>query len=199
MTDEAAAGFLARWARRKEQGKAHAVRPADWPTVRQPTPGTVAAAPAVEVGVEVEVAVPLPDESAADSVAARPATEPLPTLADVARLDHESDFSRFVTPGVDEGVKQAAMKKLFSDPHFNVMDGLDTYIDDYGKPDPIPLAMLRQMTQSKVLRLFEDDDKDDPATPPTTEPSPPTDDDADLRLQQDDAAGRPGPDQGARA
>ena len=30
------------------------------------------------------------------------------------------------------------MKKLFSDPHFNVMDGLDTYIDDYGKPDPIP-------------------------------------------------------------
>ena len=32
------------------------------------------------------------------------------------------------------------MKKLFSDPHFNVMDGLDTYIDDYGKPDPIPLV-----------------------------------------------------------
>ena len=32
----------------------------------------------------------------------------------------------------------AAMKKLFTDPHFNVMDGLDIYIDDYRKPDPLP-------------------------------------------------------------
>ncbi len=47
------------------------------------------------------------------------------------------------------------MRKLFSDPHFNVMDGLDTYIDDYGKPDPIPESMLRQLNQSKLLRLFE--------------------------------------------
>ena len=44
------------------------------------------------------------------------------------------------------------MKKLFSDPHFNVMDGLDTYIDDYGKPDPIPLSMLRRMNQSAGAR-----------------------------------------------
>ena len=36
------------------------------------------------------------------------------------------------------------MKKLFSDPHFNVMDGLDTYIDDYGKPDPLPLVDAAQ-------------------------------------------------------
>ena len=53
------------------------------------------------------------------------------------------------------------MKKLFADPHFNVMDGLDTYIDDYGKPDPIPLAMLRQMNQSKFLRLFDDDEEEE--------------------------------------
>jgi hypothetical protein len=33
-------------------------------------------------------------------------------------------------------VRNAALKKLFTDPHFNVMDGLDVYIDDYGKPDP---------------------------------------------------------------
>ena len=51
------------------------------------------------------------------------------------------------------------MKKLFSDPHFNVMDGLDTYIDDYGKPDPIPPSMLRQMVQSKFLGLFDDEDE----------------------------------------
>ena len=132
-------------------------------------------------------------------------------MADVALLTRESDYSRFVSPGIDEGVKRAAMKKLFTDPHFNVMDGLDTYIDDYGKPDPIPLSMLKQMNQSKVLRLFDTEDEDDkksesaettliePATEPVTELKPPPDDNPDLRLQQDDAAGRPGPDQGARA
>jgi hypothetical protein len=82
---------------------------------------------------------------------------PLPTLADVAALTPDADFSRFVMPGVDERVQHAAMKKLFAAPHFNVMDGLDTYIDDYGKPDPIPEAMLRRMTQSKFLRLFDEE------------------------------------------
>jgi hypothetical protein len=127
----------------------------------------------------------------------------------VALLSPESDYSRFVGSGVDEGVKRAAMKKLFADPRFNVMDGLDTYIDDYGKPDPIPLAMLRQMNQSKILRLFDEDEGEDdgnaktiadPASPaPLSEPAEPSDEDPDLRLQQDDAAGRPGPDQGAGA
>ncbi len=51
------------------------------------------------------------------------------------------------------------MKKLFSDPHYNVMDGLDIYIDDYGKPDPIPLEMLRRMAQSHALGLFADDEE----------------------------------------
>ena len=37
------------------------------------------------------------------------------------------------------------------------MDGLDTYIDDYGKPDPIPLSMLRRMNQSAVLGLFDEE------------------------------------------
>jgi len=114
-------------------------------------------------------------------------------------------------------VKSAAMKKLFSDPHFNVMDGLDTYIDDYNKPDPIPLAMLRQMNQSKLLRLFDDDEKrgGEPDDNRPTEPmngvaqAPPSavtapeliadDHDADLQLQPDDAAGRPGPGEGSGA
>ena len=100
------------------------------------------------------------------------------------------------------------------------MDGLDTYIDDYGKPDPIPESMLRLMRQSKFLGLFDDEEKEPPsqpagaATPPAETPVTPaganpsaarkepeeiSDEDTDLRLQQDDAAGRPGPDQGARA
>ena len=191
---EETSGFLSRWARRKEQVRTGlAVAP-------EPVAGApVVVAPIASVVTEAEVQV----------VEEAPAAEPLPTMSDVALLTRESDYSRFVSPGIDEGVKRAAMKKLFADPHFNVMDGLDTYIDDYGKPDPIPLSMLKQMNQSKVLRLFEVEDDDqnksaettliEPATEPITELKPPPDDDPDLRLQQDDAAGRPGPDQGARA
>src|SRR5438445_13753180 len=50
----------------------------------------------------------------------------LPTLDDVAGLNQDSDFSPFLAPGVDETVKRSALKKLFANPHFNVMDGLDT-------------------------------------------------------------------------
>jgi len=35
------------------------------------------------------------------------------------------------------------------------MDGLDIYIDDYGKPDPLPEGWLQLMNQSKTLHLFE--------------------------------------------
>jgi hypothetical protein len=133
-------------------------------------------------------------------------------MDDVARLTAESDFSRFTAPDVDDAVKQAAMKKLFADPHFNLMDGLDTYIDDYGKPDPIPESMLRRMVQSAALGLFADEEEHEnpkaspdgeaaPAmsqSPPATHAVPP-DEDADLRLQQDDAAGPRGTDEGPRA
>jgi hypothetical protein len=52
-------------------------------------------------------------------------------------------------------MRNQAMKKLFTNPHYNVMDGLDIYIDDYGKPDPLPEGWLQLMNQSKTLRLFE--------------------------------------------
>ena len=188
MADEAS-GFLSRWARRKEQART----------------GVVAAPePVVDVPVVVTPVACVSANIDAQPVDAAPVAEPLPTLADVALLTRESDYSRFVSPGVDEGVKRAAMKKLFTDPHFNLMDGLDTYIDDYGKPDPIPLAMLKQMNQSKFLRLFDEDEDEkkstEPVPPePVTELKTPPDDDPDLQLQQDDAAGRPGPEQGARA
>jgi hypothetical protein len=57
-------------------------------------------------------------------------------------------------PDVDPTVQQAALKKMFTDPHFNIMDGLDIYIDDYSKPDPLPPGMLERMVQSDMLNLF---------------------------------------------
>jgi hypothetical protein len=83
------------------------------------------------------------------------AQEVAPTLEDVLKLTQDSDFSAYVKPGIDPEVQKAAMQKLFSDPRYNVMDGLDIYIDDYSKPDPIPLEMLKRMNQSKMLGLFK--------------------------------------------
>jgi hypothetical protein len=40
------------------------------------------------------------------------------------------------------------------DPRFNVMDGLDVYIDDYSKPDPIPEEWLGQLNMLKRLGSF---------------------------------------------
>jgi len=206
MSGDRADGFLSRWARRKEQVRAG--------EASVPAPPSVAPAPALVPAAQAVEAQAVAAEAAAETPA-----EPLPTMADVALLTRESDYSRFVSPGIDDGVKRAAMKKLFTDPHFNVMDGLDTYIDDYGKPDPIPLAMLRQMNQAKFLRLFDDENDDaeatkepdisgiallteppmDPNIDPNTDPKPRPDDHPDLRLQQDDADRRPGPHQGLGA
>jgi len=197
-------GFLARWSRRKALVREGKPAPPE-PVVAPPVAKTAlpAAPPAVEP----------PDA---------PERPPAPTLDDVAQLTRSSDYTRFVAPDVDPQVKNAALKKLFADPQFNVMDGLDVYIDDYGKPDPIPASMLRQMVQSHALGLFKDEedeedeerrrqavaagegaDPDGPvdagtATCAPDDIGPPpvdaaNDPDTAVRLQPDDAAGPAGP------
>jgi hypothetical protein len=54
-------------------------------------------------------------------------------------------------PGVDENVRRTALRKLLRDPRFNVMDGLDVYIDDYSKPDPIAPEIVRQLAHARYL------------------------------------------------
>lgn len=78
------------------------------------------------------------------------------TLEDVEKIDRfDPDFSAFMRPDVDPTVQQAALKKMFSDPHFNVMDGLDIYIDDYSNPELLPPEMLRGLVQSDLLGIFK--------------------------------------------
>ena len=70
----------------------------------------------------------------------------------VDRLNDRKDIKRTnIKPQVDESIKRAALKQLFRDPRFNIMDGLDTYIDDYTQPDPIPSAMLEDLMQRRVF------------------------------------------------
>ncbi|MCY1296777.1 hypothetical protein D9M69_480450 [compost metagenome] len=133
--------FLSRWSRRKAAVREGVAVPAE--------PLQPAEAPPL----------PVPPEAAAAVPEAGPEV-PLPTLADVAALRPGDNIARFVARGVDETVKRAALKTLFADPHFNVMDGLDTYIDDYSKPDPIPPEILRQLRQAESLGLFEPTDEE---------------------------------------
>jgi len=83
--------------------------------------------------------------------AAKPELPPIESLQGLA-----SEYRDFLHPEVDEKLRQVALKKLFHDPHFNVMDGLDTYIDDYSKPDPIPAAMLAGLKRANRLLFPED-------------------------------------------
>jgi len=85
---------------------------------------------------------------------------PAPELPPLDTLTPESDYRAFFHPKVDENVRRAALKKLFSDPHFNVMDGLDVYIDDYSKTEPIPAAMLAGLRQAQsILQWAKEDDE----------------------------------------
>lgn len=200
-TDEG--GFFSRWSRRKEAVRTGQALP--------PEPA-VAPAPAVSVAVPAPAA---PTGQPAPRAEPEEAKAPPPTLDDVAQLTPESDFRRFVGKDVPGDVRNAAVKKLFADPHFNVMDGLDVYIDDYSKPSPLSKADLAMMVGAKFLKLVDDPDEKKTAKaaapsasmdggptaanpgPETADPTPPHDDHADLQLQPDDAPGRESPGPGA--
>ena len=105
----------------------------------------------------LEKKVEAPKEASSDPIVEKTTEDAPPplTLEDVAKIDRfDPDFSAFMKPDVDPAVQQAALKKMFTDPHFNIMDGLDIYIDDYSKPDPLPPGMLERMVQSDMLNLF---------------------------------------------
>ena len=83
---------------------------------------------------------------------------PAPELPPLDKLTLDSDYRAFFHPKVDEDMRRAALKRLFSDPHFNVMDGLDVYIDDYSKSEPIPAAMLAQLKQAQKILAWARED-----------------------------------------
>ena len=132
-------GFLGRWSRRKA-----GLEPE----------GLDGAAP--ELKPKLDPTPASQDKKTIEDASAPAEEETLPpTLEDAESIDRFApDFSAFMKPNVDPAVQQAAMKKLFSDPHFNIMDRLDIYIDDYSIPDPIPMEMLKRMVQSESLGLF---------------------------------------------
>lgn len=137
-------GFLRRWSRLKSTGGEATPAPMPAPMPASPPP------PAVQ------------EPAAAQAGTARP----LPTLDDVATLSFESDYSGFVAQGVDKAVRRLALKKLFSDPHFKAMDGLDIYIDDYNIVSPVAADMLAELrhADSALARVLDDGEQGEEAS-----------------------------------
>ncbi|MDO8306606.1 DUF3306 domain-containing protein [Herminiimonas sp.] len=124
----AADDFFARWSKKKN--------------------GATTDAEQAQAGVPL---APAADDNGELAGQTEAAVKPLPTQEDVAQLTHDSDYSAFMAQGVDESVKQSAMKKLFTNPHFNIMDGLDIYIEDYNTFEPISPALLASLSHAKAL------------------------------------------------
>jgi hypothetical protein len=127
--------FLSRWSRRKHEARRQELVEAKAPPAATPP-----------------VPPKSPPESAAAPVPTEPA-EPAPLPA-IESLTPESDFTPFMRPDVEPGLRQQALKTLFQDARYNVMDGLDVYIDDYTKADPLPEGWLEKMEAVARLGVY---------------------------------------------
>jgi len=115
-------------------------------------PDQASALQTVEPAPEAAPAVAACEIGAAPAVARETTVEQsTPTLPQLDSLTFESDFTAFMQPGVDDNVRRKALRTLLRDPRFNVMDGLDVYIDDYSKPDPIAPEIVRQLAHARYL------------------------------------------------
>jgi hypothetical protein len=202
--------FFSRWSRRKQEAAK------GLPLQEPEQPATLASTAPAQTGSMVHEA-PEPAVQA----------EPLPTLEDAQALTPESEFGAFMRQGVPAEVRNLAVKRLFADPHFNVMDGLDIYIGDYNTPDPLPAGMLQKMASAQFMNLVPPESESpeaagvlppenphlptqDPETPQLVAQSAPSQattalpdlpqsehDDPDLQLQPNHAPASPDPGPGA--
>lgn len=126
MTTDDREDFLRRWSRRK-----HAAAR----TEKAPEPAGQAPAKA---------------DAAPEAKGERPASAPA-VPPPLEALTPESDFRAFMDGAVDPRTRNAALKKLFTDPRFNVIDPLDIDIDDYSKLEKLPEAVVKTLAHARDI------------------------------------------------
>ena len=136
--------FLSRWSKRKLEVRAQEKLAEEAPAVQDKAPVS-----AVNVESENRAHELVKADSQVQPV---PDPElPLPTEADLLAVRQGGDIKAFMVDKVSAELKNKAFKALFSRPEFNVMDGLDIYIDDYNKFTPLSKEDIGKMTLSKQL------------------------------------------------
>ena len=140
--------FFSRWSQRKQ-------------AVAKGVPVAEAAVPASPVdsseltgssqSLQRSTAAPQEIESGAtEAKSSELPAKPLPSLDDARALTPTSDFQPFMRPGVTADVRNAAMKKMFT--------------------DPMPAGMLQKMVGAQLLGLFDKPDEAAAKTAATAEP-----------------------------
>jgi hypothetical protein len=99
-----------------------------------------------------------PAEKDDNPVAAQADAAP-PELPPVESLTPDSDFRSFMHPKVADALRRVALKKLFSDPHFNVADPYEAYSGDWTGGEPIPDEMLATLKQARSVLFREEDEE----------------------------------------
>jgi hypothetical protein len=88
---------------------------------------------------------------------------PEPVLSDadmepIETLTENSDFSKFMSSGVSDELRNLALRKMFKAPFFNIRDGLDEYDEDYTtfeKLGDIVTADMRHQMELEAERKAE--------------------------------------------
>ena len=93
--------------------------------------------------------------------------EPAPALPPVESLTPESEFSGFMHPKVKEELRRLALKKLFSDPHFNLPDPFEAYSGDWTGGEPMTPEFLATLNQARTV-LFSEQEKEQQEKPAQT-------------------------------
>jgi hypothetical protein len=143
--------FLQRWARRKhaasrDSAAAREAAPARDAAVREQPLSALEQAPAC-----LQPPAEAPAQAGATTTNSAAPAKPPPPLPPIESLTFDSDFSAFLAPHVPEELKRQALRKLLHDPRFNVMDGLDVYIDDYSTPSPLAPEIVRGLAQARYI------------------------------------------------
>jgi len=97
--------------------------------------------------------------------------KPAPQLPTVDKLTPESDFSGFMHPKVEDALRRAALKKLFSDPHFNLPDPFEPFSGDWTVGEPMSEEMVAALTQARQL-IFSEPKKEEPKEQISSEEKP---------------------------
>jgi hypothetical protein len=117
--------FFRRWARRKEAAR------------EQEPAGPLAPAADASRAQEPDEGETLPAaEAGGPGEAPPPHSEPT-DLPPLDSLTAESDFGAFMRPGVDPVLRRTALRKMFRNPKYAVVDPLDPYRVDYGLFTPL--------------------------------------------------------------